>query len=39
VLVGALSGVGVSDEGDMGVGECLRGFAVVELDRGLVVRG
>jgi hypothetical protein len=39
VLVGALGGVGVGDESDVGVGECLRGFAVVELDHGLIVPG
>ena len=39
VLVGALGGVGVRDESDVGVGECLCGFAVVWLDYGLVVPG
>jgi hypothetical protein len=39
VLVGALGGVGVSDECDVGVGECLCGFAVVELDDGLRTGG
>ena len=39
VLVGALGGVGVSDESDVGVGERLCGFAGVELDHGLVVPG
>ena len=39
VLVGALGGVGVRDESDVGVGECLGGFAVVELDCGLVESG
>lgn len=39
VLVGALSRVGVRDECDVGVGECLRGFAVLWLDHGLVVTG
>jgi hypothetical protein len=29
----------VGDESDVGVGECLRGFAVVELDHGLIVPG
>ena len=39
VLVGALSRVGVRDESDVGVGECLGGFAVGRLDHGLAVPG
>lgn len=32
MLVGALGWVGVGDESDVGVGEGLRGFAILELD-------
>ena len=39
VLVGALSRVGVSYESDVGVGECLCGFAGGKSDHGFVVPG